>query len=57
MADADEAKYSAVGRRKEAKARVTFSPGAGAIKVNKRPTESYFPRETLRRIIQQPFEI
>jgi small subunit ribosomal protein S9 len=54
---ADEiAKYSAVGRRKEARARVTLTPGQGDIKVNKRTVENYFPRETLRMIIQQPFE-
>jgi len=54
---ADEAIYKATGRRKEASARVTLIPGSGAIKVNKRSIEDYFPRETLRMVIQQPFEI
>ena len=54
---ADEIKYSAVGRRKEAKARVTLKPGTGSITVNKRTLDSYFPRETLRMIIQQPFDV
>lgn len=54
---ADKVKYSATGRRKEAAARVTLIPGNGTIKVNKRSIEDYFPRETLRMIIQQPFEI
>ncbi len=54
---ADEAIYRATGRRKEASARVILKPGSGAIKVNKRSIEDYFPRETLRMIIQQPFEV
>lgn len=52
----DEAKYSATGRRKEATARVTLKPGQGAVTVNKRSGDNYFPRETLRMIIQQPLE-
>ena len=47
----------ATGRRKEASARVVLKPGTGVIKVNKRSLEDYFPRETLRMIIQQPFEV
>ncbi|NQT95252.1 MAG: 30S ribosomal protein S9 [Candidatus Omnitrophica bacterium] len=54
---ADEAQYKAVGRRKEASARVTLKPGSGNITVNKRSIEDFFPRETLRMIIQQPFEV
>jgi small subunit ribosomal protein S9 len=54
---ADEVKYQAVGRRKEASARITLMPGNGNITVNKRSIQDYFPRETLRMIIQQPFEI
>jgi small subunit ribosomal protein S9 len=47
----------ATGRRKEASARVVLKPGTGIVKVNKRSFEDYFPRETLRMIIQQPFEV
>jgi small subunit ribosomal protein S9 len=47
----------ATGRRKEASARVVLKPGTGIIKVNKRSLEDYFPRETLRMIIQQPYEV
>ncbi len=54
---ADESVYKATGRRKEASARVILKPGTGIIKVNKRSLEDYFPRETLRMIIQQPFEV
>ena len=53
----DEAIYKATGRRKEAAARVILKPGSGAVTVNKRSLEDYFPRETLRMIIQQPFEV
>lgn len=52
----EEAKYSAVGRRKEVSARVTLIPGKGEIKVNKRALDDYFPRQTLRMIIQQPLK-
>ncbi|MBM3244247.1 MAG: 30S ribosomal protein S9 [Candidatus Omnitrophica bacterium] len=47
-------KYSAVGRRKEAVARVYLMPGKGDITINKRPFDKYFLRETDRIIIQQP---
>jgi small subunit ribosomal protein S9 len=54
---ADEAISRATGRRKEASARVILKPGSGIIKVNDRSLEDYFPRETLRMIINQPFEV
>ncbi len=47
-------RFTAVGRRKEAVARVQLMPGKGDIVVNKRPIEKYFLRETDRIIIQQP---
>jgi len=47
-------KYSAVGRRKEAVARVRLVAGDGTITVNRRPFEKYFIRETDRIIIKQP---
>jgi len=46
--------YKAIGRRKEASARVTIKPGSGVIKINKREFKDYFPRETLRMVIMQP---
>jgi small subunit ribosomal protein S9 len=42
------------GRRKESVARVHLIPGAGAITVNHKNYELYFPRETLRLVIRQP---
>lgn len=46
--------YTAIGRRKEAVARVRLLPGKGEIIVNERPLEKYFIRETDRLIIKQP---
>ncbi|MDP3143703.1 MAG: 30S ribosomal protein S9 [Candidatus Omnitrophota bacterium] len=50
-------RYTAVGRRKEAVARVTLIPGSGLIDVNGRKFENYFPRETDRLLIKQPLEL
>jgi small subunit ribosomal protein S9 len=47
----------AVGRRKTAVARVILTPGAGAITVNKKKFEDYFPLETLRRDVLKPLEV
>ena len=46
-----------VGRRKTAVARVVLNPGNGAVTVNKRPLEQYFPIETLRQDVLKPFEV
>jgi small subunit ribosomal protein S9 len=45
------------GRRKTSVARVWIKPGSGRIVVNRRSFENYFPRETLRMIIAQPFQV
>src|SRR5215510_12426668 len=45
------------GRRKTSVARVWLRPGSGAIRVNRRHFEDYFPRETLRMIICQPLQL
>ncbi len=52
-----EIKYNATGRRKTSVARVNISPGDGQIIVNKKPVDTYFPRETLRMMIRQPIEL
>jgi small subunit ribosomal protein S9 len=49
--------YIATGRRKSSIAQVSIAPGTGRITVNKKPVDSYFPRETLRMIIRQPVEL
>src|SRR2546428_13501265 len=50
-------RYYGTGRRKTSVARVWIRPGSGRVTVNKRGFEDYFPRETLRMIIAQPFEV
>lgn len=52
-----EIHYTATGRRKSSIAQVSIAPGTGKITVNKKPVDSYFPRETLRMIIRQPVEL
>ena len=47
----------AVGRRKTSVARVILAPGAGAITINKKSFEQYFPLETLRREVMKPLEV
>lgn len=47
-------KVNAVGRRKAAIARVIVGEGNGAITINKRPLEVYFPSSILQYIVKQP---
>lgn len=49
----DESIY-ATGRRKSAIARVWLKPGTGRVKVNNLDLISYFNRDTLKMIIEQP---
>jgi small subunit ribosomal protein S9 len=53
----DTEKFWGTGKRKSSVARVRLFAGAGDIVVNKRTLEDYFPRETSRMIINQPFEV
>jgi small subunit ribosomal protein S9 len=46
--------YYGTGRRKTSAARVFLRPGTGAISVNHRTFESFFPTEALRTQIRQP---
>lgn len=50
-------RFYGTGRRKTSVARVWLRPGSGRIVVNRRAVEAYFPRETLRMIIEQPFHV
>jgi small subunit ribosomal protein S9 len=50
------ARYTATGKRKTAVARVIIKPGTGTYAINGKPLETFFPRETLRRVIRQPLE-
>ncbi len=49
--------YHAVGRRKEAVARVFLRPGNGSFQVNDRPFDEYFPNEVLKMVIRQPLQL
>jgi len=48
---------AAVGRRKQAIARVRLIPGGGTITVNKRTLEEYFPNKLHQQLINDPFKI
>lgn len=54
---AEVIRFQAVGRRKEAIARVTLLPGNGNFSINGRKFEDYFARETDRLYVKQPFEL
>lgn len=47
----------ATGRRKRSVAKVMLMLGSGKIIVNDRSIEEYFPRETLRMLVYQPFQL
>lgn len=47
--------FLGTGRRKTSVARVRVSPGTGKISVNGRTFEVYFPLESQRMAVQQPF--
>lgn len=49
--------FCATGRRKGASARVRLRSGAGKVAVNNRDFADYFPSETVRGYITQPFLI
>jgi small subunit ribosomal protein S9 len=49
--------YYATGRRKTAIARTWIKPGSGEIVINNRPLEEYFPIETIRTDMIQPFKV
>ena len=46
--------YYGTGRRKTSTARVFLRPGSGAVSVNQRAFETFFPTEALRTQIRQP---
>ncbi|MET0304478.1 MAG: 30S ribosomal protein S9 [Microbacteriaceae bacterium] len=48
---------AAVGRRKEAIARVRLVPGAGSYTVNGRSLEDYFPNKLHQQLINDPFKV
>jgi len=51
---AKDARFIATGKRKRSVARVTILPGDGAIRINDREIEEYFPRARHRTIVNSP---
>ncbi|MBO7400285.1 MAG: 30S ribosomal protein S9 [Clostridia bacterium] len=49
--------FYGTGRRKSSTARVRLVPGSGVITVNKKDVDEYFGLDTLRLIIDQPFNV
>ena len=49
--------FYGTGRRKKSIARVRVYPGTGAITINKRDIDDYFGLETLKLIVNQPYEV
>ena len=49
--------FYGTGRRKKSVARVRIVPGTGVITVNKKDIDDYFGLETLKLIMNQPFEV
>jgi small subunit ribosomal protein S9 len=49
-----DARFLATGKRKSSVARVILTKGNGAIKVNERALEEYFPRSFLQTVAKQP---
>jgi len=49
--------FDAIGRRKNAVARVRLTPGTGKRTANKRTMKNYLKRETLEMIIEQPLKL
>jgi small subunit ribosomal protein S9 len=48
---------AAVGRRKQAIARVRITPGSGSFKVNGRELAEYFPNKLHQQLINDPFKV
>ena len=49
--------FYGTGRRKKSVARVRLYPGTGAITINGRDIDTYFGLDTLKLIVNQPYEV
>ena len=49
--------FYGTGRRKSSVARVRLYPGTGSITINGRDVDDYFGLETLKLIVNQPYEV
>src|SRR3954468_5041661 len=57
MADTKTNEFLGTGRRKTSIARVRLSSGSGKVTINGRAFENYFPTDSLRMVVQQPFVV
>ncbi|HUH08279.1 MAG TPA: 30S ribosomal protein S9 [Egibacteraceae bacterium] len=57
MAATNVASKTYTGRRKTSVARVRLVAGTGQFKLNGRPLEDYFPVETVRALVLEPFQV
>ncbi len=48
--------FHAIGRRKEASARVFLRPGNGTVTVNGKEADDYFARATLNMVLRKPLQ-
>lgn len=53
----DKKAFYGTGKRKNAIARTRIYEGSGSVLINGQSMEEYFPRDTLRMIINQPLEL
>ena len=49
--------FHGIGRRKSSVARVWVKPGKGALEVNGRKYDKYFPSDVTRNMILEPFKV
>ncbi len=49
--------FYGTGRRKKSVARVRIYPGTGSVTINGRDIDDYFGLETLKLIVNQPYEV
>jgi small subunit ribosomal protein S9 len=52
-----ETQYAGVGKRKTSVARVYLTVGTGKITINDRELEEYFPRDSAKTFVRQPFDV
>ncbi|MBR6410804.1 MAG: 30S ribosomal protein S9 [Clostridia bacterium] len=57
MYESSKVTFYGTGRRKKSIARVYITPGTGAITINGKDIDEYFGLDTLKLIVNQPFEV
>lgn len=57
MANVERNVVYAIGRRKEAVARVWMMPGSGKVTINRRDIDNYFGRATSKMVLRQALEL